>query len=472
MLMKDKIKPILCVFLYSLLILSLFMYHQAYPQTVEPTNANEAQGKEGTKLLVDLDLKDVDIKDVARALSHISGKNIIVSEEVKAKVTLRVKDIDWRQALDMVLGAYNFAMLEKENYIVITTFDKRRQAEERGDLETRVISFNFVNVADMQKTLTSMLTSRGKIETDIRTNSLIITDISERINKIQEVALKLDTKTPQVVIEAIMLTVKLNEDEKMGVDWDVTHKNRSEREFKQSLKIGGTAGTDYFWQIKYGKTLLPWANLSSTLDLLIEQKRAEILANPRVLTLDNLPATIDLTEKVPYTDTQQSTEGGAASAISSVKFEEVPVKLIVKPHITKDNYILMNIYTEQSYRSGYVTGTTQPIIDSRKAETNVLVRDGETVVIGGLRKKENTTTINKLPILGDIPFVGVLFKKTVKAKVDTELIIFVTPHIATDVMLTEEETKQLGRVEELRTGKKFSFKQFKPFYLRAPAGTK
>jgi type IV pilus assembly protein PilQ len=411
----------------------------AQPDAAKPEDAAPQE------IMVDLDLKDADMKDVARALSRISGKNIIVGDEVKAKVAMRVKGMGWREAMNMILETYGLTLIEKDNYIVITTFEKRRSIEESGDLQTKIVRFNFVNVLDIQKTLTTMLTKRGKMETDARTNSLVITDIPEVLSSIEEVALKLDTETPQVMIEAMMVTVKLNDDEKLGIDWDITHKDVPQREFSQNLGLGGAAGSDYFWNIKYGKTLLPSADLSFTLQLLLEEKRAEILANPRVLTLDNLPATIDLTEQVPYLQQSESTDGSGAQ-VSSVQFKDVPVKLVVKPHITKDNFIIMQILTEQSYQSGYAAGTTQPIIDSRKAETNVMVRDGETIVIGGLRKKESTDSVQKLPYLGDIPFVGALFRKTVKSKVDTELIIFVTPYIATEGRLGELEK---GRLEDL-----------------------
>ncbi|MFH1457856.1 MAG: secretin N-terminal domain-containing protein [Candidatus Omnitrophota bacterium] len=397
------------------------------------------------EILVDLDIKDADMKDVARALSRISGKNIIVTDDVKAKVAIRVKSMDWQEVLNMILETYGLTMLEKENYIVITTFEKRRAVEESGDLQTKIVRFNFVDVASIQKTLSSMLTKRGRMEIDTRTNSLVITDVSEVLKNIEQVALELDTKTPQVMIEAMMLTVKLNDDEKLGIDWDWLPEYHSERELSQSLGIGGTAGTDYFWQIKYGKTLFSRAAFSATLQFLLEEKRAEILANPRVLTLDNMPANIDLTEQVPYTQQVSSTESTAS--VTSVQFKDVPVKLIVKPHITKDNFIIMNVQTEQSYLSGYASGTTQPIIDTRKAETNVMVRDGETIVIGGLRKKEKTETVEKFPLLGDIPVVGHFFKKTIKSSVDTELIILITPYVSIDQKVTEREKRRMEEID-------------------------
>lgn len=456
--MKDKTKVALFIFLSSLCIL--------FAQAEEPTVTVQLQDKKDAKVAVDLDIKDADIKDVARALSRISGKNIIVSEEAKAKVTLRVKDVDWREALNMIVSAYNFAVLEEENYILITTLEKRRAAEEGGELQTRIIRFNFMDVNEMQKTLSSMLTPRGKIEIDVRTNSLVITDIPGRIDKIQEITLQLDTKTPQVLIEAMMLTVKLTGDEQLGVDWTMTHKKMPEIKVNQTLNVSSSR----IGYIKYGKTLLPWADFNATIDFWLQNKKAQILANPRILTLDNLTAAIELTEQEPYTQ-QTTTDQG--TPVATTQFKDVPIKLYVKPHITKDKHIFMNIKTEQSYRTGY-TSTNQPIIDSRKAETNVMVKDGETVVIGGLRKKEDTTTIDKFPLLGDIPFLGYLFRRTVKAKVDTELIIFVTPYIATDVKLTEAEQKHLERVEEMEGKEKGKKKKIslltEPYPLRPPSG--
>jgi type IV pilus assembly protein PilQ len=452
----------------SLLSAALIFILSIYPCWPQEQKASEPQAakKEQAGIIVDLDLKEADIKDVARALSRISGKNIIVSEEVKSKITLRVKDMHWRDALNMILETNGLTMLEKENYIVVTTYEKRRAAEESGDLQTRVVTFNFVDVLGIQKTLISMLTRRGKIETDVRTNSLVITDIPYVIDEIERVALQLDTRTPQVLIEAMVLTVKLNDDENLGVNWEIVHKTRPERSLKQDLDLEGL-GSSSFWQLKYGKTLYSAANLAATIDLLVEQKKADLLANPRILTLDNLPATIELVEQIPYT--QQTTSTESASSVSSVQFKDAPIKLVVKPHITKDNYILMNIQTEQSVRTGFASGTTQPIIDSRRAETNVMVRDGETVVIGGLRKKEDTVTVDKLPLLGDIPFLGALFRKTIRSKVDTELVIFVTPYIATDLKMAEKEKEQLGYSEELAGKKKsLSLKNSDFFPLRPP----
>ncbi|MDD5565921.1 MAG: secretin N-terminal domain-containing protein [Candidatus Omnitrophica bacterium] len=446
-----------------LLPLVLCMHPPAYTQAPQGEVKNEVVAKdEGGQLRVDLDVKDADIRDVARAFARISGMNIIVSDEVRATVSLRVQSTDWREALTMILQANNLTMYEGENYLVITTFDRRRQVEESGALQTKVVSFNFVDVNEMKKSLESMLTARGKIEIDARTNSLVITDIPDRIAKVEQVAKALDTKTPQVMIETMMLTVKLTDDDQLGVEWTLTEKDESNRVINQALSLGSGTRTGY---LKYGKTLFPWSYFTGLIDFWVRNQKADILANPRVLTLDNMPATIDLTEQVAYTETTQSTE--STSVLQSTQFKDVPVKLVVKPHITKDDYVFMNIVTEQSFRSG--TSGGQPIIDKRSASTNLMVKDGETIVIGGLRKKEKTSTIDKFPLLGDIPFVGFLFRKTVINTVNTELIIFVTPHVIKDTKMSPIETKYLEEFNKITAGKtQEAFKNANPFPLRAP----
>jgi type IV pilus assembly protein PilQ len=409
---------------------------------VVPAGAVAAAEAVSRQLPVDLDLKDADIRDVARAFSRISGVNIIVSDDVSAKITLRVQSMDWRQALNMILGAYNITSIEEKDYIVITTLGKRRTAEEGGDLLTKVITLNFVGVENLQKTLQSMLTGRGKLEVDSRSNSLVVTDIAERIVKIGEVAVQLDTRTPQVMIEAMIVDVKLTDQDQMGIDWQIAHKLRPERsiETSQQLDLDTSDVT-----LNYGKTFAPWANFTGYLQLWAEDKKVNILANPRVLTLDNLTAQIEILEQIPYSSSTTTDQG----TVTNTEFKDAGVKLYVKPHITKDNFVILNIKTEQSFRSGW-TPDNQPVIDSRKAETNLMVKDGETIVIGGLRKKEDTTTVDKIPLLGDIPFVGALFRKTQKDKIDTELLIFITPLVTVEQKLTSSERAYTDKFSDMK----------------------
>lgn len=449
--MKEKIIKVAVFILIAYFALSVPCFSEA-PVT-------EKQKDEGT-LSVGFDFKEADIKDVARAFSNISGINIIVSDDVKAKVTLKVQHLNWKEALKMITEAYNITLIEKENYFILTTIERLRLIEESGDLQTQVVRFNFVDVGDIKKTLSSMLTKRGKMETDTRTNSLVITDIPEIVRGIQKVSLDLDTKTPQVTIEAMMLDLKLTDEEQMGIDWTITHKDRPERSVSQTLSLTGSTAAE----IRYGKTIFSWANLTALINLWQEEKRVNILANPRILTIDNLTAAIDLIEQIPYTQVTQSTDG--SSAMSSTQFKDVGVKLYVKPHITQDNHVFLNIKTEQSFRSGF-TPDNQPIVDSRKTETNLMVKDGETVVIGGLRKKEDTSTIDKFPVLGDIPLLGKLFRRSNNSKVDTELVIFVTPYVSSEIKLSEVEKMHIQQFADMKLeGSRIFSRKNPPFTLR------
>jgi type IV pilus assembly protein PilQ len=251
--------------------------------------------------------------------------------------------------------------------------------------------------------------------------------------------------------------------------------NKLEKEYSltQALELASAAtGT-----IVFNKTLLENLDLSAIIELWKENKKVNILANPRVMTLDNLTATIELVEQIPYT---QQTETDQGNPVTSTQFKEAGIKLYVTPHITtKENYISMNIKVEQSFRSGW-TNDNQPIIDSRNAETNLMVKDNQTIVIGGLRKKEDTITVDKVPILGDIPFLGAFFRRTVKDVTNIDLLIFVTPTIITKPQLSKKEKtrlesfseereyeKEVGVIEDVPAKLTPAIKE-EPFLLRPP----
>ncbi len=403
------------------------------------------------QLSVDLDLKDADIRDVARAFSRISGVNIIVSDDVVAKITLRVQSMDWRQALNMILGAYNITSIEEKDYIVITTLAKRRTAEEGGDLLTKVITLNFVGAESLQKTLQSMLTGRGKLEVDSRSNSLVVTDIADRISKIEGVAVQLDIMTPQVMIEAMIVDVKRSKEDEMGIEWSAVHKVVNSGTLgtlsqERSLGVSLPASTSGM-TLNYGKSLLEWADFAGALTLWSEDKKVDILANPRVLTLDNQTAQIEIIEQIPYQASTESDQG----TVTNTEFKDAGVKLYVKPHITRDNHIIMNIKIEESFHSGDAPDGS-PIVDSRKAETNLMVRDREIIVIGGLRKKEKTKTRDKVPILGDLPFIGAVFRYDQDLASGSELLLFIVPFISGEAVSPAEQ-EYVDQIGDLKDGK-------------------
>lgn len=416
-----------------------------------------AVSPEDSGSLMDIDYRDVDIKEIARAFSEISGMNIIVSDEAQAKVTLKMSEVNWKTALEVILDTYNLAYLEKDNFIIITTLERRRMQEESGALETKVLRLNFVKVSDLKGVLDSLLSSRGKINIDERTNSLLIIDLKEKIKEVEDIAMQLDMRTPQVLIEIMILDVKLTDAFKWGVVETLTNHIRTEYEaddpetakwtklpkWKGASSVLGVADTASF---QWAKTIFTDADLNFTLDAIIKNTDSKILANPRVVTLDNLEATIDIVTQQPYTELTQSSSTGNTTTTS---FKDIGINLKVKPHISKDNYISMEVTTEHSADTGS-TSAGVPIVDKRKAATNVLVKDGETIVLGGLRRRDHSNTAFKIPLLGDIPLLGNLFRSKNQSVTETELVIFITPHLVGDVPLGDRERMQLEEMKNIR----------------------
>lgn len=443
--------------------------------TVAPANeatptSVEALGGE----LITVNFKNADILEVIGVFAEKTGLNIVAGPDVKATVNIELNNMPWEKALDVILKNYNLTYKRDERLIRVMTLEQLKLEEEKIPLATKVLTFNFAKAEDIKNSFNSMLSPRGKIEVNVRTNSLIITDLPENVEKIEAIAGTLDSRTPQVMIEALMADVKLSKEDQLGIQWKIARHDTATAPFGKSARAaydqtlgltGSVAGA-----ITFGQTILKYTDLSYTLQLWQEQKRVNILAHPLIMTLDNQSAHIELLEQIPYTQQSQSTQ--SSSAIATTEFKEAGIKLDVIPHITtKDNYISMNLKVEQSFRSGF-TPDNQPIIDSRKAETNLLVKDGETIVIGGLRKKEDTFTVDKVPFLGDIPLFGALFRRKISAVTDIDLLIFVTPKIVTEPKLTGIERDRLEQFstpppglevkKRLATSKKKVNKQVSP----------
>ena len=434
--MRRYLKKILLFFLIINGFLFFYSTDKLETQEIpEPSIVSDIEQTEPIGVLLSLDFEDTDIKDVIRVLAHKGGVNIILGQDVEATVTIQLKDVTWERALDVILKNYNLTYKKEEGLIRVITLEQLRLEEEKIPMVTEVFTLDFADVTSIKSSLESMLSSRGSIQINTRMNSLIITDIPDRVKLIKQISQDLDLRTPQVMIEALMADVKLTDQDSFGIDWTLTA-NKLEKEYiyTQGLQLAGsTSGS-----IIFNKTLFEKFDLDSLVEFWKENKRVNILANPRVMTLDNLTATIELTEQIPFTSTQQTEQG----SYSSTSFKEAGIKLYVTPHITtKKNYISMNIKVQQSFRSGW-TDDNQPIIDSRSAETNLMVKDSETIVIGGLRKKEDTLTVDKIPILGDIPLLGAFFRKSVKDVTDIDLIIFVTPTIITEPRFSKKEKER------------------------------
>ncbi|MBI4845270.1 MAG: secretin and TonB N-terminal domain-containing protein [Candidatus Omnitrophica bacterium] len=390
----------------------------------------------GDEKLVTINFTETDMREVLNILAYKGGVNIVAGDDVITMVSVQLKDVPWEQALDVILKTYNYTYKKDGNLIRVMSLARALEEEGKIPLVTKIVPLNFANVKELKSSLEKVLSKRGTLEIDERTNSLVITDIPETVNDIERAALELDSRTPQVLIEAMMVDVKITDKDQWGTMLTVLDLKSNNNASNLVTNMPGDQTNTF----SFG-AVTDALDITSVLDVWIAQQKATILANPKVLTLDNEAAKIAITEEIPYLETVDSGSG----TTTNVKFKEAGIKLSVTPHITSGQFISMNVKPEQSFKSGELLG--QPLIDKREAETNLLVKDGQTIVIGGLRQFKDNATYEKVPILGDVPFFGLFFRKRVIEQIETELILFVTPHIIRESLLSDRELEFLEMLD-------------------------
>lgn len=315
-------------------------------------------------------------------------------------------------------------------------------SEPAEKLAIEVFNLNFANVKQMEKTVNNLVSRSGKVGIDERLNSIVVIDTTANLEQIRQAIDKLDTKAPQVMIEALIVNIKLTDELKMGVDW--TKLGDSKNYFSQGLNITGSANP--YGKATFSSTPGNWS-IQGLIDFIETNNDVRILANPKVLVLNNQTATIDSVEEVPY---RELTETSAGGSIGTVSFKEAGIKLEVTPQISNDGYIIMHVRPEQSAQAGTFTieNSETPVIETRRTDTMLRVKDGQTIIIGGLRKSEPSVVESKIPILGDIPLIGALFRKVDTDITESELGVFITPHIYTDGELSDDELKLIEKSKE------------------------
>ncbi len=382
------------------------------------------------KILKSLSLQNADIHSVLSFLSEEGKKNIVASPSVTGSVTLSLKGVTWRQALEIICKTYNLALVEEPDYIRVVPFQdylteltitQKHQADQKTmvSLETEIISVKNGTASELTKPLKASLSERGTIDVDQRTNSLIVKDIPENIARVREMVMVLDKETKQIKISAQLLEVQTSTLHQLGVDWTVIPSlegNNNMSISQQSLQ--SMVEADRIGNFTYS-TVQTDFNLDAAIAAMVETNKAKIVAHPEITTVDNKEAFIQMGQKVPIKQFD-------ASGNTVITFVEVGTILKVVPHVTSEGRILMKLRPE---RSSYQFDPNGVIINTNNAETNVVVDDGQTAVIGGLTTQEETKLQRGIPILKDIPILGYLFGYTKKQITNHDLVIFVTPTV-------------------------------------------
>jgi len=417
---------------------------QTPAQTLDDGVSTEDVSAEGN---VSLDFRDADIQNVLRILSYKSGLNIVTGPEVTGLVSIKLKDVPWRQALEVILETYGYAYEQKGNILTVTTIEnmkKRREdamvLSEQEKLGTRTFVLNYAKATDVISSIEKMKTDRGSINYDERTNSLIVRDTSSNMMLIEEVIDRLDATTPQVLIEAKIVETTLSNSEKLGINW-VTQATisaaarpltwpftpHSENKYAGSDDFPGAAEGDF----SYGT--LNFSQLQAIMELLRSRTDTNILSNPRIVTLDNQTARIVVGSQYPLPEYTYNEEQ-AQLQVSGWQYKDIGIIFEVTPHVNNAGYITVDLEPKITEILDFVTveSTSLPQLSTEEARTKVMVKDGETLVIAGLIKDKIQDIRKKTPILGDIPLLGLIFQKTEKTVTKTDLLIFLTPHILND----------------------------------------
>lgn len=395
---------------------------------------------------VNLDFRDADIQNVLRILSYKSGVNIVAGPEVTGLVTIKLKDVPWQRALDVILQTYGYGYEQRGNIITVTTVEnlkkRREDAQLLADQEplvTKTFVLNYAKASTVIESISKMKTDRGSINFDERTNSLIVRDIEENVNLIGEVIQKLDQTTPQVLIEAKVVETTMNNSEKLGIDW-ITTVTATGAARPHVWPFTGSTNNKYMKDDNFPEAetddftfgTIDFSQLQAVLEMLRTRTDTNILSNPRIVTLDNQKAKIVVGSQYPipmYTYNEEQ----ARLQVNGWEYKDIGVIFEVTPHVNNAGFVTLDILPKITAILDFVTveNTSLPQLSTEEAQTSVMIKDGETLVIAGLIKDQTTDIKKKTPILGDIPLLGLIFQKTEQTVVKTDLLIFITPHIIT-----------------------------------------
>jgi len=324
--------------------------------------------------------------------------------------------------------------------------------ESKPELFVETATLKFLDAKSLKASISNMSSSYGSIEPDGKSNSLIICDTNENLVKILEQIRKIDRKPDQIMIEVVLLDVELDDETEIGVNWEMLTPGDHDAVFRQNLNFGTPAASSTTSTGIGSNLWLLWGNdIRNVIHVLQQKNNVEILASPRVMVVSGQTATIEAVEEIPYQEVTDTSQGGTA-AMTSTQFKNVGVKLTVGATLTDDRFILLKVNTEQNVQTGtsvLVAATSGvPIVDTRKVESSLLLEDGQILVIGGLRRKETQKQTNQIPILGNLPIIGLAFKATDTVQNSSELLVILSPHIYKGERPTDAEREKYNEITQ------------------------
>ncbi|KKN50518.1 hypothetical protein LCGC14_0632020 [marine sediment metagenome] len=424
--------------------------------SVEKLSEEEAESRREEKFpytgeKLSLNFQDIEVRSVLQLIADFTGLNLVASDTVGGSITLRLQNVPWDQALDLILKTKGLDKRQIGNVLLVAPADEIA-AREKLELETTkqiaelapvrldIIQVNYAKAGDIVALIKAdeeLITDRGFVSSDVRTNTISVRESTDKLEEIRRLVSTWDVPVRQVSIEARIVRAQKNVAEELGVRWGAAGRGNANGGSNNVViggsqaGLGGVLGFPSDLNVDLGTTRSPAGSVAFGYigtDFLIDMElsafesdgQAEVVSQPRVVTADRQTASIKSGEEIPY---QKATSSGA----TSVAFKEAVLSLKVTPQITPDDKIIMDLVVNQDSRGEVTEGI--PSINTNQVTTQVLVGNGETVVLGGIFQSEVATTVIKTPFLGDIPYLGRLFKRTERINERSELLIFITPKI-------------------------------------------
>jgi len=405
---------------------------------------------------ISLNFQDISVRTVLQIIADYNGFNLVVSDTVAGNVTLRLDGVPWDQALDIILKVKGLDKRMAGNILMVAPSDElaareakslqaKQQVAELAPLYSEYVQVNYAKAADFAALVksndNSILSSRGSVSVDDRTNTLLIRDTAQSIEDIKRMVSVLDIPVKQVVIESRMVTVKDNINEELGIRWGVTNTGGDSAtsgtltgassaaegvipsltdQLNVNLPVSSPAGSLAFQVARLANGTI----LDLELSAMEKENKGEVIASPRITTANQKEAYIEAGVEIPY---QEASSSGA----TTTQFKKAVLSLTVTPHITPDDRIILDLVVTQDTVSDVESGSA-PAIDTQRIGTQVLVNNGETIVLGGIYQQSIISTVSKVPVLGDIPYFGWMFRNSTNFNEKKELLIFVTPRIVTE----------------------------------------
>ncbi len=462
-----SVRPILSAGI--LLAVLLAPYGLAQNETSTPATARKDLGPPGKMVIEYLEYTDSDLPDVIRSLAKFSGLNVMVGQDVKGKVSCHFEKIAVKDALESILVTNGYG------YIVTGDVVQIRKAadlgEEKVEMVTQVFILQYLSASEVEESLGTLFSgSQGggggsgggkSITASPSANAIIVNDTPGRVAEIARLIKEIDRKSKQVMIDAKLVEVGYDFSRSVGIDWGAFHGSSPEDRVDVNLgnttdAMSGLVGQAMQWQFGIVRNSF---DIQAFVQLQDDVNDLRILANPRILALHNRSAIIKITDEQPYI--QESVSQGVIT--QSVQYQTTGIVLEVTPRINDDGYVTMIVKPSQRIAGPtvFLQGSSAFSVDERSAQTELILRDGQTAVIGGLRRQDMQKVLRKVPFFGDIPILGLAFRRTEDKVKESELLLFITPHIVTESnLITDTESSRLSEFKDVNIQVDQSKKKF------------